>query len=255
MIGNGIKQRFDELYAKGEPAIGLLANSYDPALVEMIGRAGWDYIVIDGEHAPLGPMEMLPLVRAAEANGLVPLCRIQENSRALIQKVADIGVEGVFIPHVESAAEMEYAVRAAKFPRDGGFRSYCPGMHASGYSARHWAAYEEHTRENFQVIPILESAAAWDNLDEILAVDGVEYACSGPGDLAADLGIDPRGSELTPYWEKFVELCGKHDVKIITPPFPGMQPGQFHAYLPGMDLMFISDMFENLAGSTRELIK
>ena len=177
----------------GEPLFGTWVSLGDPALIEVLGGSGFDFLLLDGEHAPLDERTLLAQVIAAKAAGVPVMYRVRANETARLKIALDLGVDAVMVPWVNSAEDARRAVAAARYPPLGE-RGIGP-WRASGYYARFW----EHVREaNEQVALVIqiEQARAIDALDEILAVEGLDAAYIGPADLGASLGLfgepDPK---------------------------------------------------------------
>ena len=183
------KTTFLEMMARGETPLGIFVSSLDPASTEILADAGFDFVVLDGEHGRMGRIEVENHVRAAEARGIVPFVRILENSQTLIQSILDVGAQGIVVPHVDTAADARAAVAASLYS-PAGRRGMCPACHAGGYHLKNWPEYSHAANENIMVIPIIESRKSVENIDEILAADGIDVIHFGPGDLSADMGID-----------------------------------------------------------------
>ena len=183
------KTRFLSDMAAGRKPIGIFVSSLDPAATQIMGDAGFDYVLLDAEHGRLGRLDIEHHVRAAEASGVVPFVRILENSPTLIQATLDAGAHGIVVPHVDTADDARRAVAASRYAPQGK-RGMCPACHAGRYRLDGWADRSRAANENIMVIPILESRAAIANIGDILAVDGIDVVHFGPGDLSADMGID-----------------------------------------------------------------
>lgn len=179
---------FLAMIARGETPFGIFVSSLDPASTEVLASAGFDYVVLDGEHGRLGRIEVENHVRAAKLGGIVPFVRVLENSQTLIQSMLDVGAQGVVVPHVDSADDARAAVAASRYAP--GKRGMCPACHAGGYTLDGWGARSRAADANVMVIPIIESRRSVENIDAILAVDGIDVVHFGPGDLSADMGID-----------------------------------------------------------------
>ncbi|GAA4554503.1 HpcH/HpaI aldolase family protein [Pseudonocardia xishanensis] len=241
MIGNGARTRFTALLDQGKVPLGMFVACEDPAFTEILGRSGYDFAILDAEHSHMGPADLLGHVRAADVSGLVPVVRVWENSRPLIQKFLDIGAEGIVVPHVDTAEQAAAAVAATRFPPHGE-RSICPTNHASGYSIAYWDAYREHSLENVLVIPIIESATALENLESILAVDGIDYVFFGPGDYSLSIGVAMDAPEVGLAWERARALARAAGKRVMTTDnVPGLSAGQAGAIVHGMDLMHVSE--------------
>ncbi len=232
---------FDELQSRGLTPIGLLCASADPALIEIAGVCGYDFVVFEGEHTPWSTNEILPLVRAAELVGLVPLYRTANDSQSLIQRTLDMGAGGVVIPHVETAAQATAIVTATRFPRSGGTRGMSTATHGTFYSDGNWPTFDEESSANFIVAVIIESKLGLQNVEEIAAVDGIDYVFFGPGDLSYDLGVAPDSDAMIDAWNEVVlatRASGKRLLAVSAT--AGLQPDQADAVLAGIDLSIYS---------------
>lgn len=182
------KTRFTAMMDRGEKPLGIFVSSLDAASTEVLADAGFDYVVLDGEHGRMSRIEVEHHVRAAEARGVAPFVRVLENSQTLIQSMLDVGAQGVVVPHIDTAEDARAAVAASLYAP--GRRGMCPACHAGGYTLDGWAEKVVRANANVMVIPIIESRRSVENVAEILAVDGIDVIHFGPGDLSADMGID-----------------------------------------------------------------
>jgi 2-keto-3-deoxy-L-rhamnonate aldolase RhmA len=194
MQANRLKARF----AAGEPAFGLSVMIPSAQIVEMAAGVGFDWVLIDCEHGTVGLETMEQMVMAADAAGITPIVRPQSNSAADILQAMDRGAMGVQVPHISTAAAARAAVQAVKFHPQGA-RSLAAGTRASGYGYR--GSMGEFTananRETLVSIQI-EDEAALPNIDEIVAVDGVDVFFIGPSDLSQSMGHpgDPKAPRV-----------------------------------------------------------
>ncbi|SEN05430.1 HpcH/HpaI aldolase family protein [Lihuaxuella thermophila] len=172
---------------QGEPVYGLFCSNPSPLTVEMIGAAGYDFLIIDLEHTLINPETVQHMIRAAEAFQITPLVRVPEKSPGTILQVLDAGAQGVVIPHVRTREDIEQAVSAAFYTPKGN-RSLNGGRNArfGGLDLR--ACMETANRE-VMCIPMIEDREAMENLDEILSVGGIDFVLEGAADLSASYGI------------------------------------------------------------------
>lgn len=183
------RSRFTAMMNSGEQPYGIFVSSIDPAVTGILGNAGFDYVVLDGEHGRNDRAYVENHVRAACNSGVVPFVRILENNPALIQSMLDVGAHGVIVPHVDTAEDARRAVEASRYaPR--GRRGMCPACNSGGYTMDGWIGKTRIADDNVMIIPILESRKSIENVEEIIAVDGVDVVLFGPGDLSADMGLD-----------------------------------------------------------------
>lgn len=170
----------------GDPVVGTIVQLPCPEVVEVVGRAGFDYIMVDLEHGPYGVDVGRALVRAADAVGISALWRVQRNDPALIMQALDIGVAGVVIPGVSGVDDAAVAAAAARFtPR--GERGFCSAVRAAGYLAP--PDYLATANREILVMPIVENRQAAEQCDGILALEGIDMVMIGPGDLSHSLGV------------------------------------------------------------------
>ena len=114
-----MQNRMKDKIARGEAAFGVSLMFPSPQLVEMIGHAGFDWVLLDCEHGSIGPGDLELMAMAADAVGITPIARPRSNASAEIQAVMDRGVMGVQVPHVITKADAERAVAAVKFGPQG----------------------------------------------------------------------------------------------------------------------------------------
>jgi 4-hydroxy-2-oxoheptanedioate aldolase len=170
--------------------IGILNSLPAPLLCEMIGRAGYSFAVLDLEHVLVSPDQLQHAIRACELGGCEPWVRVPEVDVKLIGRVLDAGAKGIVIPRLETAAQAQSAVSAARFPPLG--RRGITGGRVTGFGAVSLGDYIERANREVRIVPMIESAAGITALPEILAVPGVSMLMEGALDLALDLGLGPE---------------------------------------------------------------
>lgn len=188
-----------EAIAAGRPALGSSVWSGSGTVAEMIGAAGFDFVWLEMEHAPYKSYEtVLNLMRAVEATGTSPWVRVPYNDAYLIGQIAEMGVQGIIVPHLHDADDAQRAVEAAWHPPRG-TRGVAPltrifdyGKPSAGHAtvAEAWTARAEETEREIMVIGMIEDADTLEHrLDEIADtdIDGLMY---GGHDLSYTLG-DP----------------------------------------------------------------
>jgi 2-keto-3-deoxy-L-rhamnonate aldolase RhmA len=170
--------------AAGRP-VSVIAPTYTaPGLVELLGRLGYDVIFIDCEHGPAGWDDVEDMVRAAELADATPVIRVQSHDPSTITRALDRGAGGVQIPHVNTPAEAEAVVRAAKFAPLG-HRGFAGGRSAFGEKM---TEYTRRANEETLVVVMLEEVEALHRLDDILRVEHIDVFFVAPGDLAQSMG-------------------------------------------------------------------
>lgn len=180
---------FKQALKECRPQIGLwmgLANDYS---AEICALAGFDWLVIDGEHAPNDLGRILAQLKTLAAYpGSHAVARVPVGDTALIKQVLDLGAQNILVPMVETAAQAAELVRAMRYPQDDG-QGGVRGM--AGARASRWGHYSDYfVRANEEVCLLVqvESRQALQNLDAIAATPGVDGVFIGPADLSASLG-------------------------------------------------------------------
>jgi 4-hydroxy-2-oxoheptanedioate aldolase len=183
-----------EKIARGEPALGCSVMFPSPQVAEMLGHAGFDWVLIDCEHGSASLADVEVMAMACDAAGITPIARPRTNSAADIQSVMDRGVMGVQVPHVNTAEDARRAVAAVKFG-PGAARGLAAGTRPDswGLGAR-MPDFTKRANAQSLVCVQIEHAEALANVDEILAVDGIDVFFIGPSDLSQSMGFpgDPK---------------------------------------------------------------
>lgn len=182
-----ITNRVKEALAHGS-VTGLFVMTGEPALVEILGHAGFDYVLLDTEHGPNDIRAIEHMIRAAEVSGCVPFVRVTKNDAGLILRALDVGAKGVVVPQVNDAAEARAAVRAARYAPNGD-RGIAGVVRAAKYGFVPMGGYLEQSNRAVMVFTQVEHVEAVRNLDEILAVEGLDGIYIGPTDLSQTMGI------------------------------------------------------------------
>ena len=168
---------------KGEVTIGTTISIGHPDIAETLGQIGYDWILIDTEHAPLEVGMVQNLLQAMSGSKSVPIVRVAWNDMVMVKRALDIGAYGIIVPWVNSKEEAERAVQAIRYPPRG-LRGYGP-RRASLFDPEYVATAERELVLGVQI----ETQKAIDNLDEILSVDGIDAAVIGPADLSFSMGM------------------------------------------------------------------
>ncbi|MFI7673120.1 HpcH/HpaI aldolase/citrate lyase family protein [Actinophytocola sp. NPDC049390] len=172
------------------PALGTWIKLDTTASVEIMAGAGFDFVVIDLEHAPLGLDTAARMISLALAARLVPLVRVPGHDTATIGRVLDAGAGGILVPHVDTPEQARRVVAATRFPPLGE-RGAGGTSRAGRWGLLPRTEYVRVGNEDVLCIPQLESAAAFEAAPDILAVPGVDAVFLGAGDLSLSLGAGP----------------------------------------------------------------
>lgn len=185
--------------ADGEPAFGCSIMIPSPQIVEMVGHAGFDWVLIDMEHGTIGLETAELMIMAAETLGITPIVRPPGNSSADITAAMDRGAGGVQVPHINTVEDARRAVAAVKFG-PGDHRGLAAGTRANRYGlAEAMPEFVEHSNTESLVCIQLEHSSAIDNVDALLDVEEVDVFFIGPSDLSQSMGYagNPKAAPVT----------------------------------------------------------
>jgi len=171
---------------KQQVTIGSWITIAHPAIAEIMAKAGFDWLAVDLEHSVITIREAEELIRIISLCDVVPLVRLSANDPVQIKRVMDAGAHGVIVPMVNSAAEAEQAVDAVRYPPQG--QRGVGLARAQGYGTN-FEQYLDWVNKESVVIVQVEHIDAVNNLEAILAVDGVDGFIIGPYDLSGSLGV------------------------------------------------------------------
>ncbi|TDK46812.1 aldolase/citrate lyase family protein [Antarcticimicrobium luteum] len=188
------KNTFKQALAEGRRQIGCWMSFADGQAAEIMGTAGFDWLVLDGEHAPNDIRSIRDQLIALAASPSHPVVRVPIGETWLIKQVLDAGAQTVLVPMVESAEQARELVRACTYPPTG-----TRGVGAAGGRATMFASIPDYIPTADAEICLLvqvESRAGLAALDDILAVDGIDGVFIGPADLSTDMGF--KGNSAAP---------------------------------------------------------
>lgn len=172
--------------ARGETQLGLWLSSTSSYLAEIAATSGYDWLLIDGEHAPNTVQDLYHQLQAIAPYRSQPVIRPVEFQQALIKQVLDIGARTLLVPMIDSAEQARALVAATRYPPVG-----TRGVGAAVARAARWGRVENYMARADEELCLLiqaESKTAIDNLDALLGVEGVDGIFIGPADLSASLG-------------------------------------------------------------------
>ncbi|MFB1064545.1 HpcH/HpaI aldolase/citrate lyase family protein [Natrinema sp. H-ect4] len=183
MTGGDFRERFLE----GD-ALGTWISIGHPAIVEAAARAGFDFVLIDGEHTEMSLETVADLARAAAAapGELAVIVRPAWNDPVRIKRILDIGVDGIMVPMIDTPDAAEELVRATRYPPDGE-RGVASGR-AAGYG-QNFVDYVAEGHRSLLTIAQIETPTGVEHAAEIAATDGIDALFVGPADLSASLGV------------------------------------------------------------------
>ena len=200
------KNTFKANLKSGTVQIGVWAGMADAYATEMVGTAGFDWVLIDGEHAPNDMRSILGQLQAIEASPSNAVVRLPVGNEALVKQALDLGVQTLLIPMVESADQARDMVLASTYPPHGR-----RGVGAALARASRFSEIKDYVTTADAEIALLlqvENVAGMNALDDILTVEGVDGVFIGPADLAADMGY-PGQTGHPEVRAKVLEAIGK----------------------------------------------
>jgi len=177
---------FKAALARGEQQVGLWLSLAQPYCAELCATAGFQWLLVDGEHAPNDVRSILAQLQAIAPYGSHPVVRVVQGDAALIKQMLDIGAQTVLVPMVDTAEQAAAMVAATRYPPQG-----IRGVGAAIARASRWSARRDYLAVANDEVCLLvqaESVTAIRNLEAICAVDGVDGVFIGPADLAASMG-------------------------------------------------------------------
>lgn len=210
---------------QGETSIGVNVQTNSPEIVEMVGLAGYDHVMIDWEHGSFGTDSVVSMIRAAQLTEVTPIVRIPSNDGVWIKRVLDAGALGVVVPHISTKEQAETAVQAARYRSEtsDGTRGACPSVRAAAHMASDWRSFSNWSNDNVFVALAIESPEGVEALSEILEVPGIDAVFLGTFDLAHDMGFygDNSAPEVSAKIDRIVEVARTATVPLFATLYQG----------------------------------
>lgn len=189
---NPNRGRLKRRLRRGETVIGPFAIVPSCTLVDTLGYAGMDFCILDSEHGPLTMETCADLVIAAQGAGVAPVIRVGANDERLILRALDLGAEGVQVPQINARADGERVVQSAKYAPLGerGLSVFTRAGHyfreGGGVGGR---SHTDRQNDETLVVAHIEGRRGLENLEEIMAVEGIDVLFLGPYDISQSLGV------------------------------------------------------------------
>jgi len=179
-------QAFRRRFTARQAVVGSFIKTPTTHATEILGALGYDFVVIDEEHAPFDRQTTDVVLLAARASNLAGIVRVSSDDPAKILSCLDCGASGVLVPHVASVEKARAVASAARYRS--GRRGYSGSPRAGGYGATPMWSYVEEQDASVCTIAMIEDPEALDDIDAIAAVDGIHGLFIGRGDLTVALG-------------------------------------------------------------------
>ncbi|MDP9147490.1 MAG: HpcH/HpaI aldolase/citrate lyase family protein [Acidobacteriota bacterium] len=171
----------------GQLKLGLFLNSHSPTVAEQLAHSGYDWLLVDTQHGPMGYEKLSAMLAGIASGGAKSMVRVGGyNDRAGIQQALDLGADGVLIPYINTSEEARQAVSCTKYPTEGTRSVYFPqrSMNKAGL-----LRYAGSANKNLMVALQVETASCIQNMKEIAAVPGVDILFLGQNDLCMSMGL------------------------------------------------------------------
>ena len=181
---------FKKQLREGRPKFGLFLNSHSPTVAEQLAHSGYDWLLVDTQHGPMGFESLSSMLAGIAIGGAKSLVRVGGYAdRAGIQQALDMGADGVLVPYINTAEEARQAVSCCRYPTAGTRSVYFPqrSMNRAGL-----LGYAGAANDNVIVALQVETADCIRNIDEIAAVPGVDILFLGQNDLCMSMGLFER---------------------------------------------------------------
>ncbi|HMI52966.1 MAG TPA: aldolase/citrate lyase family protein [Candidatus Saccharimonadales bacterium] len=209
---------FKQEMREGKLKLGLFLNSHSPTVAEQLAHSGYDWLLVDTQHGPMGYEKLSAMLCAIAAGGAKSMVRVAGyNDRAGIQQALDLGADGVLVPYINTAEEARQAISCTKYPMEGTRSVYFPqrSMNKAGL-----LGYAGNSNKNAIVALQVETADCIKNMAEIAAVPGVDLLFLGQNDLCMSMGLYVKyefphmytSPELQAATDKLIAEAGKNKV-------------------------------------------
>ena len=213
---------FREKLRNGETVLGqMVLELFTPGIGPMLDAAGMEFVIYDMEHGRCDVALVAEMIASCRGSKIVPMVRVPDLNWAPLSRVLDLGARGVMVPRVETREQAQNVVSQLKYAPQGN-RGVALGIAHDLYHAGD-ASFFPLANEEVAVILLLETAKAFENLDAILSVPGIDVAWMGHYDLTASLGIPAQFDhpKLLALMDALVTSCAKYNVAPgFLPPTP-----------------------------------
>ncbi len=182
-----MRKTFRSLIDSGKKFMGTFVQLPCKQVVELMGYCGFDFIIIDNEHATMSEDQTLELVQICDMVGMAAMIRVPDVNEAAIKKALDMGASGLVVPNINNVEDAKRVIRMAKFAPQG-FRGACPFVRANQYSAGPEAEFYLKSNQETVIMLLLESVEALEQMEDIISLDGVDIVGIGLVDISTKMG-------------------------------------------------------------------
>lgn len=211
-------EEFKNELKAGKAKMGLFLNSASTTVAEQIAHSGYDWLLVDFQHGPMGYEKLSAMLTAIASGGAKSMVRVASyDDRAGIQQALDLGADGILVPYINTAEEAKEAVSACQYPTAGTRSVYFP-QRATNKDGL--LGYVPNANKNIMIALQVETAACIDNMEAIAAVPGVDILFLGQNDLCMSMGLFETyefphmytSDELMAATQKLIDNAQKNDV-------------------------------------------
>ena len=224
---------FKKELRNGNPKMGLFLNSHSPTVAEQLAHSGYDWLLVDTQHGPMGYEKLSAMLAAVAGGGAKSLVRVGGyDDRPGIQQALDLGADGVLVPYINTAQEARQAVSCTKYPTQGTRSVYFPqrSMNKAGL-----LGYAGNFNQDGIIALQVETASCIENIVEIASVPGVDILFLGQNDLCMSMGLFEKykfpdmytSPELGAATQKLVDNARKNNVILGVFLFGTARVGEF----------------------------
>ena len=237
---------------KSKTELGIFIKSPTIEIIECCGIVGMDFAVIDMEHTPLSPRDLIPLVLASETRELKLIVRLPNLNEEYFKWCLDLGIKHLQVPHIETTMDVDKVINSSFFYPIGQ-RGLCRAVRAADYSNMNKKDYLDHSNSKVEVIFQIEGIQGFNNLNQILNHDGVNSIFIGPYDLSQSLGSpgDIWNTAIVDKMKKIIKDCNDQSISggVFTDTIDGLKfwsnlDVDFIEY--GSDMMLFSEALKKL---------
>lgn len=199
---------------------GIYIQTNNSDCIEIAAACGYDYVIIDMEHGSFGIESTLSLIRDAESAAICPIVRVPSHDESLVRKVVEGGAMGVYMPDVRTASQARALIAATKYSKNGngGTKGACPTSRATRARGHEWEKFIDWSNSNVMTAILVESLEGLTNLEEILAIPGIDTIVLGRFDIAHEMGLfgDRYGDRLNQIFEDFKIKAQKASIPFVS---------------------------------------
>ena len=178
---------FKQQLRDGSPKLGLFLNAHSPTVAEQLAHSGYDWLLVDTQHGPMGNEQLSAMLAAVASGGAKSMVRVAGyHDRGGIQQALDLGADGVLVPYINSADEARQAVSCCRYPTEGTRSVYFPQRSTNKAGL---LGYVGNANKNIIVALQVETASCIEHIEEIAAVKGVDILFLGQNDLCMSMGL------------------------------------------------------------------